>query len=861
MSNLPDSELEGNGRASGGGLTRAEAQARARLIVKPSYAVELDLTVGAETFDCTAVIRFGCRRPGAKTFIDLGAVELRSAELNGAPLGRDAFAGERISLHSLRETNELRISARCPYSRNGVGLHRFQDPVDSEVYLYTDFEPREAHRVYPCFDQPDLKGTLSLTVVAPPGSEVIANMAPGTRPAAGAGGRWVFPETALLPTYVTGMAAGPYHAVRDEHRGIPLGVFCRRSLAPHLDADEILTVTRQGFDFFTQLFDYDYAFGKYDQIFVPEFNSGAMENVGCVTFNESMIYRSKVTESDREERALVILHELAHMWFGNLVTMRWWDDLWLNESFATYMSQVALGRATRFQNAWTSFARAEKPWAAAQDQLPTTHPIVADVPDTEAARTQFDGISYAKGAAVLKQLVAWVGEEAFTAGIRRYFRSHEYDNADLAAFLAALAQASGRPLERWAAVWLERAGINTLSARTQLADQSRIDRFTIAQTAPQGWPTLRPHRIGVGLYDVTGGNLVRRRLVATDVEGEETRVPALEGETMPDLILVNDEDLTYTKIRLSESSRRTMLASLSTLADPLARVLLWNAAWDEVRDGEGPAREYVSLVLQNLGGEDDSGVLRSLLGQAQLAVTFYVSAEHRAAEREKVAAAAAAALATAPPASDHQLVWAQTFVRAARNPAHLGRLREWLLGNGLPPGLTLDRDLRWLVVVALSTLGLMPEAEIEHELERERNDWSERRAATARAARPLPEAKATAWRAIADDPATPLSTGRALERGFMRSDQDQLLEPYVERYFEVLRRIWQDREPEVALSFAGGMYPTVLVSEALVERTDRELAASALAPPLRRRLLEQRDQVERALRARAADQRGRQVRV
>jgi aminopeptidase N len=410
-------------------------------------------------------------------------------------------------------------------------------------------------------------------------------------------------------------------------------------------------------------------------------------------------------------------------------------------------------------------------------------------------------------------------------------------------------------------VWLERAGVNTLSARTRLAGGRQIERFTIDQTAPAGWPTLRPHRIGVGLYDVSGGRLTRRRLVATDVEGAETRVPALEGESLADLILVNDEDLTYTKIRLSEESRRTMLSSLSTLADPLARVLLWNAAWDEVRDGESPARDYVALVLQNLGGEDDAGVLRTLLGQAQMAVTFYVTAEHRAAEREKLAIAADRALASAPPGGDHQLVWAHTFVRCARSRAHLDCLRGWLEGTGLPPGLTIDRDLRWMVVVALSTLGLVPEAEIERELAFERNDWSERRAATARAARPLPEAKAVAWRAIADDPGTPLATVRALERGFMRSDQDQLLEPYVERYFEVLRRIWRDREPEVALSFAGGMYPTVLVSQALVERTDRELAAVALAPPLRRRLLEQRDQVERALRARAADQRGREVRA
>ncbi|HWN82033.1 MAG TPA: aminopeptidase N, partial [Candidatus Udaeobacter sp.] len=843
--------------AATGGLTRGEARARAELIAQPTYTVELDLTTGDQSFGCTAVIDFQCRRPGSETFLDLHAAELRSAELNGAPLPKAAFDGRRLRLGPLAAENQLRIRATLDYSHHGIGLHRFQDPVDGEVYLYTDFEPREAHRVYPCFDQPDIKGTIALAVIAPAGWQVLANTTPERRPTPGSAGRWEFPRTAVLPTYVTAMCAGPYHAVRGQHRGIELGVHCRRSLAPHLDAAEILEVTRQGFDFFTELFAYSYPFGKYDQVFVPQFNSGAMENVGCVTFNESMIFRAKVTESDREERALVILHELAHMWFGNLVTMRWWDDLWLNESFATYMGQLALGRATRFQNAWTSFARTDKPWAAAQDQLPTTHPIVADVPDTEAARTQFDGISYAKGAAVLKQLVAWVGEEAFTAGIQRYFRAHEYGNADLAAFLSALASASGRPLERWAEVWLERAGVNTLSARTELAERGKIARFTVAQTAPPEWPTLRPHRIGVGLYDLAGGRLTRRRLVATDVEGEATPVPAIAGEALPDLVLLNDKDLSYTKIRLDERSWKTMQVGLATLDDSLARVLLWNAAWDQVRDGEGSARHYVDLVNKNVHGEDDAGVLRSLLGQAQMAVAYYVAAEYRAEEREKLALASAAALAAAPPGSDHQLVWAQTFVRTARSAAHRQQIRAWLTGGDLPAGLTMDRDLRWIAVVALAALGELEEAEIERELALERNDWSERRAATARAARPAAEAKATAWAAIAEDPATPLATSRALQQGFMRTDQDRLLEPYVARYFGILRRIWQEREPEVALSFAGGMYPSVLVSSDLIAKTDAELSAGSLAPVIRRRLLEQRDHVERALRARASDSRAR----
>ncbi len=857
-------------------LTRAEAGARAGLLGDPRYHVALDLTSGDESFGVTATVRFRCARPGSDTWIDFSAGEIERLELNGRPLDRQAFDGERIALTGLVAENTLVIAGRCPYSRNGIGLHRFRDPADGETYLYSDFEPREAHRVYPCFDQPDLKGTLTLDVTAPQGWEVIANAAPRLRPAPGAAGVWSFPTTPVMPTYVTAVIAGPYHAVRTRHGEIDLGIHCRRSIAADLDQDEIFTITRQGFDFFTALFARPYVFGKkYDQIFVPEFNSGAMENAGCVTFNESMIFRAKVTEADREDRALVILHELAHMWFGNLVTMRWWDDLWLNESFATYMGQLALARATRFQNGWTSFARSEKPWATTQDQLPTTHPIVADVPDTTAARTQFDGISYAKGASALKQLVAWVGEEAFTAGIRRYFTAHAYGNADLAAFLDALAAASGRDLHRWSRDWLEQAGVNTMAASYALADSAsthstgadirpggdrpRIGRFTVEQSASSEQPTLRPHRIAIGIYDHAPGELRLRRRFEADVEGAETRIPDLEGEPEPDLILLNDQDLTYAKIRFDRRSRATIESSLATLGDPLARVLIWNAVWDEVRDAVTPASRYVDLVLGSIHGESDPGVMRSLFGNLGTAITYYRTPEDRATERQRVATAALAALEAAAPASDVQLIWAKAFVSTARLPEHLRRLRDWLQGANLVPGLAVDRELRWQITVALAALGALDEDEIGAELARERSDWSQRQAAGALAARPTPAAKAAAWTAIAETPETPLATMRAHMAGFMRSDQEAVIAPYVERYFAALRPLWASRDPELVIAFAGSMYPGILVQPELLALTSAELSKGDLAPPIRRRLLEQQDQVARALRAQAADRKGKEA--
>src|SRR3984893_9627578 len=427
-------------------LTRDEARDRARLLEIESYRVELDLTLGDATFESVTTVSFRCARPGASTFIDLSASAVREITLNGNRLSPENFDGNRITLDGLAESNELQVAAECAYSRSGEGLHRFTDPADGAVYMYSDLETFDAHRVYACFDQPDLKATFQLEVTAEQGWQVISNMAPSaseqvplTRTAL-----WEFPPTPVLPTYITAVAAGPYHAVRDEHDGIPLGIFCRQSLASYLGPDEIFEVTRQGFDFFHGAFGVRYPFGKYDQLFVPEFKAGAMENSGCVTFLEDYLFRSRVTDFAREMRAETILHEMAHMWFGDLVTMRWWDDLWLNESFATWAGTLAQAESTRWRAAWTTFAQLHKAWAYQQDQLPSTHPIAADIPDIATVEVHFDGIPYAKGAALLKQLVAYVGKDNFLAALRRYFDQHASGNATLADLLAALEETSGR---------------------------------------------------------------------------------------------------------------------------------------------------------------------------------------------------------------------------------------------------------------------------------------------------------------------------------------------------------------------------------------------------------------------------------
>ncbi|MDQ4134448.1 MAG: aminopeptidase N, partial [Actinomycetota bacterium] len=616
-------------------LTRAEAQERARTVSGCTYEVALDFTTGDRTFRSETLLRFSAPLVGLATFVDLDAEAISEITFNGRPLEpANVYDGgrRRFPLRGLLANNELRVVAECAYQQTGTGLSRVVDPMDGEAYLFTQFEPFAAHRAFACFDQPDLKGTYTLSVTAPDEWEVISNSPVISRQ----GGRWRFGETPPLSTYLAAVVAGPYHAVRDRHGAIELGVFCRKSLAQYLDADEIVEITRQGLDFFQREFEYPYPFDKYDQLFVPEFRFGAMENAGCVTFSERMIFRSRVTESSRESRANVILHEMAHMWFGDLVTMKWWDDLWLNESFATYMAVDSCVRATRFTSAWARFSWSTKMAAVRQDQLPSTHPISADITDTDVLEQHFDGITYAKGASVLKQLVAWVGIGAFIEGLRGYFPRHEWENAELADFLAALEQASGRDLGAWSKEWLETAGVNTLRASFEVTDGA-YTAFAVTQQAVADHPTLRSHRIAVGLYELGDEGLVRRHRVELDISGSRTEVPDLIGQAQPDLVVINDDDLTYAKVRLDERSLATVEERLSALPDPLARSLCWASTWDMVRDAELATRRFVNLVVRHAPVEPDDSVVERLLGQALVAVDAYGDPANRPAARAVLA--------------------------------------------------------------------------------------------------------------------------------------------------------------------------------------------------------------------------------
>ncbi|MEU8028387.1 aminopeptidase N [Streptomyces sp. NPDC049099] len=851
----------------GTNLTREEAQQRAELLTVDSYEIDLDLSGAQEggTYRSVTTVRFDVARTGAESFIDLVAPAVHEVVLNGDQLDpAEVFKDSRIALPGLLEgRNVLRVVADCAYTNTGEGLHRFVDPVDEQAYLYTQFEVPDARRVFASFEQPDLKATFQFTVKAPEGWTVISN-SPTPEPKDNV---WAFEPTPRISSYITALIVGPYHSVHSVYekdgQSVPLGIYCRPSLAEFLDSDAIFEVTRQGFDWFQEKFDYAYPFAKYDQLFVPEFNAGAMENAGAVTIRDQYVFRSKVTDAAYEVRAETILHELAHMWFGDLVTMEWWNDLWLNESFATYTSIACQAAApgSRWPHSWTTFANSMKTWAYRQDQLPSTHPIMADIRDLDDVLVNFDGITYAKGASVLKQLVAYVGEDEFFKGVQAYFKAHAFGNTRLSDLLGALEETSGRDLKTWSKKWLQTAGINVLRPELRTDAEGVITSFAVRQEAPElpagakGEPVLRPHRIAIGLYDLDAGSgkLVRTERIELDVDGELTAVPQLTGKRRPAVVLLNDDDLSYAKVRLDEESLKTVTEHLGDFEQSLPRALCWASAWDMTRDGELATRDYLSLVLSGIAKESDIGVVQSLHRQVKLAIDLYADPAARESLLTRWTDATLAHLRAAEPASDHQLAWARAFAATARTPEQLDLLEALLDGTQTVEGLAVDTELRWAFVERLAAVGRFDEAEIAAEYERDKTAAGERHAATARAARPTTEAKAEAWASVVDSDKLPNAVQEAVIGGFVQTDQRELLAPYADRYFEVVKDIWDARSHEIAQQIAIGLYPAVQVSEETLAKTDAWLAAAEPNAALRRLVSESRAGIERALKAQAAD--------
>ncbi|MEV4962809.1 MULTISPECIES: aminopeptidase N [Streptomyces] len=859
----------------GENLSRDEARERAELLTVDGYEVALDLRsavgepdggdeAGPRTFRSQTTIRFRAARAGASTFADLLAPSVDAVTLNGKDLDPGTvFDGTRIALDDLvAGENVLVVDARCAYSRTGEGMHRFVDPEDGEVYLYTQYEPADARRVFANFEQPDLKAPYRFEVTAPEGWQVWSNGAEESRD----GEVHRFAETLPVSTYITAVVAGPYHYVSDvytrtsddgEKLEIPLGAMCRKGLARHFDPDDVFLVTKQGLDFFHDHFDYPYPFGKYDQAFVPEYNLGAMENPGLVTFREEYIYRGKVTSASYERRANVILHEMAHMWFGDLVTMQWWDDLWLKESFADFMGTFSMVEATRFTNGWITFANNRKAWAYRADQLPSTHPVTADIRDLEDAKLNFDGITYAKGASVLKQLVAYVGRDAFLEGARRYFKRHAYGNTQLGDLLSVLAETSGRDMTAWSRAWLQTAGVNVLTPVVTYDGQGRIAELAVTQEAAASHPELRPHRVAVGLYRLSPeGELVRFARAETDVAGERTVVAELAGSERPDLVLVNDDDLTFCKIRFDEGSLATLREHLGDITDPLARALCWSALWNLTRDALLPARDFVSLVLSFAGRESDIGVLQMLHAWAQSALVHYAAPAWREEGGPALAEGALAELRRAEPGSQHQLTWARFFAAVAASDADFQLLGGLLDGTAVIEGLDVDQELRWAFLSPLASHGRADETALDAELARDDTASGKRHHVRCLASRPSEAVKAQAWAAVVESDKLSNAFVGATIAGFGQPSQRELLAPYTASYFEAIERVWAERSIQIGMDVVKGLFPGLQDDPATLSATDAWLTSHPdAAPALRRLVLEARDDLARALRGQECDAR------
>ena len=849
------------GAMPGTNLTRDEAATRAALLDVTSYSIDLDLTTGDKTFASTTTLEFSCTQPGAETFADLVGAVVHEITLNGESIDpATAYADSRIALTGLAAENTLVVRADCAYSHTGEGLHRFVDPVDGRVYLYSQFEVPDARRVFTTFEQPDLKSVFRFRVTAPEDWKVVSNAPPPEPTPLGDGtALWAFEPTERMSTYITALVAGEYHEVQDVYEGkhgtIPLGHFCRQSLVEYLERDreEIVRLTKQGFEFFEELFDFPYPFGKYDQLYVPEYNMGAMENAGAVTLRDEYLPRSRQPRSFYEFRASVILHEMAHMWFGDLVTMKWWDDLWLNESFAEWACYHAEVEATEYDDAWTGFANARKQTGYRQDQMPSTHPIAADNHDLHAVEVNFDMITYAKGASVLKQLVAWVGIEDFIAGLRQYFKDFAFGNSEFTDLLAALEKASGRELSGWAQEWLQTAGVNTLTPEIELDADGAYSRVAVRQSAHPDWPTVRRHRIGIGCYSYdASGSLVRTRYVETDVEGELTEIGELVGETQPDLLLLNDNDLAYAKIRLDERSRTTAIEGLSKLDDSLARALVWGAAWDMTRDAEMSATDYAELVLANIGQETDAWGVSRIPATAATAVNLYSDPAGRDALQSRWEQGLRELALAAEGGSDHQLTFVRSYAGAARSEEALAFVEALLDGTEQLDGLAVDQDLRWSLITSLAAAGRAGDR-IEAELAEDSTISGQEHAAAARAAQPDADAKAEAWRLAVLDESTPNETARSIVFSFVRTGQEELLAPYVEKYLTAGEQAWEHLGTHRASVALGYLFPTPLASPALVEQVESWLATTDAPVPAQRYVREGLADAQRALAAQECD--------
>jgi len=797
-------------------ITRDQTTERARLLRVRSYDVDLDFTGGPETFGSVSLIRFDCREPGATTHADLIATGVREIALNGAALDPAAvWADGRITLPALADRNELRVVADCAYTSSGTGMHR-ADSADGTVHIYAKLAQAYARTAYACFDQPDLKSPFTFSVTAPASWVVASNQPQADIERTLDDSQTVrFLPTPALPTFTTTVVAGDYHLITAEHtapggRQIPLELACRADLAANLDAEALFELTAKGLDFYTEWLGAPYPYAKYGQVFVPELSCLASEDAGCVLVSEQLLFRSQdAAPALLRLRTATVLHEMAHMWFGDCATQQWWDDLWLSESFAEFCEATAQVKLGLDPDAWPTMSVTEGIAAVADDRLPSSHPVASGAATVSEAIATFDGISYAKGAAVLRQLSAYVGEEKFTTGLRAYLARHSYGNARLADLLAAVGEAAGKELTTWSKAWLETAGPNVLRCQFSTDAADRFTEFSVMQEASERHPVLRPHRVAVGLYRRSGDALERVARVDVDVTGARTAVPSLLGALQPDLILLNDDDTGYVIVRFDPRSLETVLSSVGGLPDLSARAVCWNAIIDMVRQAELPVTAFAAMLAEAMRSQPSRPALSALRDQAEWLIARFATPDQATEARTQLEAAAAAI-----------------------------------------PARTPDAEPRWAALRRLAAAGQADDARIDAALAADPSDAGRRSAAACRAAIPDAAHKEAAWQLLTSDGAGP-ETVTAVAVGFMQPEHADLLAPYAERYLSEMPGLWRTRDGHMRVRLANALFPYPAVTAEFLTRIDEFITAGAADPGLARIVGDHRDTAERVLRARA----------
>ena len=848
--------------ASGGGgracLSKVEAARRATQVGRVDYALDLTIPAKSPTYRGEVTVDFELVGTADGLFLDFQGAKILDASINGAPAAL-AIEGRRVALPAAalaKGRNVVRIAYENAFDQDGSGLHKTTDPADGLEYVFTDCEPFNANRFLPSFDQPDLKATYAITVTAPADWVVVSNAAETSADASDAvpgGRRHRFARTPRFSTYVLAMCAGPYQVWTDEKARIPSRILARRSMAPYVDHAEIFELTRQGFDFFEPFFDIAYPYGKYDQVFVPDYNAGAMENVACVVHSDRLLFRHAATEREKRNRAITVLHEMAHMWFGDLVTMQWWDDLWLNESFATYMSMLALVRATRFKDGFESFRQDDKPWAYRQDELPTTHPIATDVPDTVNAFTNFDGITYAKGASSLKQLSFYVGEDAFRTGVSTYLKAHAHGNARCADFLAAIGKAAGKDLGPWANAWLKTSGVNGIQPTVSIANGA-IREVVLTQTEGNGDRLLRPHRLKVAAYAKgKDGMPVLAKVADVTLDGATARVDGLAGVKDPVFLVVNHDDHAYAKAYLDEASLRYATENLEKLPGSFLRTEVWSTVWMMVRDQRARPTAFTDLFLAKAALETNDNLLAAIVTNLRTVLAVYLPDRERAAATAKLQELAQRQVRAVPAGSDLQKVWYTVLVATSESREAQDRLAGLLDGSLVIPGVVLDPEKRWGLVTRLSAYGHeKAPAALAAQRAADPSERGECAAFRAEVSRPEPEAKAKAWARFAGDRTARLDLLREGMGAFHWHHQRELLRPYAERYFEDVATSTSERDLHFGQAYVNALFPTLVVEPSTVTAAKSLLERRKDLPAhVRRALIERTAEVERALAVRA----------